>query len=269
MPASAGCGMLGETSGTTPMAQVGGGRKAGSVLHAVNDFITSLAGQPWVYLALFSLCLIDAFFPPLPSESVLVSLAVLSVQGEPNVWLIGVLAAGGAFIGDNIAYQIGRSVGVERFWWQRLDRVQRATVWARGQLRKRGAVLIVAGRYIPVGRVAVNMTAGATGYRRRRFMVFDAIAGCAWAAWSIAIGRLAGHWIEDNPVLGAAVAIAVAVVLGVVVDHLVRRFTPVDDEVELADVDRHDAPEPGGAPEAGHHPARPSETVPKEGPGGE
>ncbi|HET7304577.1 MAG TPA: DedA family protein [Segeticoccus sp.] len=241
------------------------------MLHAVNDFITSLAGQPWVYLALFALCLIDAFFPPLPSESVLVSLAVLSVQGEPNVWLVGVLAASGAFIGDNIAYQIGRTVGVERFWWQRLGRVQRATVWARRQLRRRGAVLIVAGRYVPVGRIAVNMTAGATGYRRRRFMVFDAIAGCAWAAWSIAIGRLAGHWIQDNPVLGAAVAIGIAVVLGIVADHLVRRFTTPSDEVELDEVELEDGPDAAddAAPGSSHPPAQPSETVPKDPPRGE
>lgn len=203
------------------------------MLNAVNDFITGLAGQPWVYPALFALCAIDAFFPPLPSESVLVSLAVLSVSGSPNVWLVGALAAAGAFVGDNIAYQLGVMVGVDRFWWQRRGRVQRATVWARAQLKKRGAVLIISARYIPVGRVAVNITAGATGYPRRKFMLFDAIAGCAWAAWSVAVGRLAGHWVENNPLLGAVIAIAIAVVVGILVDHLVRRFASGADEAEV------------------------------------
>lgn len=197
------------------------------MLEAVNDFITGLAGSPWVYAALFGLCALDAFFPPLPSESVLVSLAVLSVAGAPNVWVVGVLAASGAFLGDNLAYQIGARLGVDRYRWQRRRRMRRATGWARRQLGHRGGVLIIVGRYVPIGRVAVNVTAGATSFPRRSFLVFDALAGCTWAAWSIAVGRLAGHWLEDNPVLGVAVAIAVALVLGVVADHLVRRFTRV------------------------------------------
>jgi membrane protein DedA with SNARE-associated domain len=195
------------------------------MLDDVNDFITGLAGQPWVYFAVFALCALDAFFPPLPSESVVVSLAVLSLSGAPNVWWLGVLAASGAFVGDNIAYQIGNSVGVDRFGWQRTARVQKMVGWARRQLEARGGLLIIAGRYVPIGRIAINMTAGATHYPRRKFMAFDVVAGMSWAAWSIVVGRLAGHWVEDNPVLGAAIAIVIAVLIGTLIDHLIRRFT--------------------------------------------
>jgi len=195
------------------------------MLDDVNDFITGLADQPWVYFAVFALCALDAFFPPLPSESVVVSLAVLSLGGAPNVWWLGVMAASGAFIGDNIAYQIGQSVGVDRFGWQRTARVHKMVGWARRQLETRGGLLIIAGRYVPIGRIAINMTAGATRYPRRTFMAFDIVAGVSWAAWSIIVGRLAGHWVDDNPVLGAAIAIVIAVLIGTAIDHLIRRFT--------------------------------------------
>ncbi len=194
------------------------------MLEALNEAITGMAGNPGVYAVVFVLCALDAMIPPLPSESVLVSLAAIAVAGQPNILLIGALGAAGAFVGDNIAYQIGATVGLERFRWQRRPRVRRATTWAQGQLDRRAGVLVVVGRYIPVGRIAVNVTAGATGYSRRRFMVFDAVAAISWAGWSIGLGQLAGHWLEDRPLLGAALAIAVALVIGVVVDRLVRRF---------------------------------------------
>lgn len=191
----------------------------------VNDVILDAAGSPWIYVLLFGLCIIDGFFPPVPSETVVVALgAVAMTSGVPNLWLVVLLAAAGAIIGDNMAYLIGRSVGTRRFRWMRRAKVADSFAWAGSQLDKRGALLITAGRYIPVGRIAVNMTAGATGYRRVRFFWFSVIAGCSWAVYSVAIGMLAGHWVQDNPFLGVALAVGIALVIGVIVDFINRRL---------------------------------------------
>jgi membrane protein DedA with SNARE-associated domain len=86
-------------------------------------------------------------------------------------------------------------------------------------------VIILVARYVPVGRVAVNLTAGASGYPHRRFLGLTALAALSWSAYSVAVGLLSGHWAEDNAVLGMVAGVAFAVVLGVLVDHLVRRVT--------------------------------------------
>ena len=70
----------------------------------LHDWVVALANAPWVYLALFALATIDGLFPPVPSESVVIALAALSVSaGTPNLALILLAAATGAFTGDQIA----------------------------------------------------------------------------------------------------------------------------------------------------------------------
>lgn len=195
------------------------------VMEAVNHFIVGAAGQPWVYLLLLALCTIDGFFPPVPSESVVVALAAVAMSaGVPNLWILMLLSAVGAIAGDNIAYAIGRRIGTSRFRWMRRRRVAKSFAWARRELDKRGALLILTARYIPVGRVAVNMTAGATGYPRHRFLLFTVVAGVSWSLYSVGIGVLAGTWIKDHPLLGAGLAVLLALVLGFVLDKIIYRL---------------------------------------------
>lgn len=191
----------------------------------INDTIVDAAASPWVYLILLGLCIIDGFFPPLPSESVVIALAATAAaSGVPNVWLVVVVAAVGAVIGDNIAYSIGQAVGTTRFSWMRRPKVSAAFRWAQASLGRRAALLIMVARYIPVGRVAVNMTAGAVGLPRLRFFWLTVIAGTSWAVYSVGIGVLAGQWVEHNPLLGITIALVTAALIGLIADRLTRRF---------------------------------------------
>ncbi|MHA7180783.1 DedA family protein [Arthrobacter sp. MDB2-24] len=203
-----------------------------SALDGISGLVLAAAGQPWVYLLVLVCCVVDGFFPPFPSESVVVGLASLVLtQGVLNPWLLILVAALGAFLGDNIAYGIGRGIGTTRFRWMRRPRMQRSFGWAGSELAKRAASLILVGRFIPIGRVAVNLTAGATGYPRRRFVALTALSGTVWAGYSVGIGAIAGTWFQHNHLLGVAVAVGIAVVIGVLVDRgtaFVRGSTPLE-----------------------------------------
>lgn len=194
-------------------------------MDVITQFLMAAAGSPWVYAVLAVVCIVDAFFPPVPSETIVVGLATLAVStGTPWLWLVVLVAAAGAIIGDNLAYAIGRSIGTTRFAWMRRPRIAAAFAWARRGIHKRPASLILTGRYIPVGRIAVNMTAGATGFPWKRFVPLSMIAGASWALYSIAIGTLVGHWFPGNPILGVVIAVACALVIGVLVDHITQRI---------------------------------------------
>ena len=194
-------------------------------MQAINDFILAAAGQPWVLLLVFACCLIDGFFPPVPSESVVVGLAAVTASaGVPNPVLLLVVAAAGAFCGDNIAYTIGRSAGTERWAWMRGYRTQRALGWAGRELRKRPASLIMVARFVPIGRVAVNLTAGATGYARSQFIGLTALSAVLWSAYSVGIGMFFGRWFDRNHLLAATIAIICAVLLGIAVDVTLNRL---------------------------------------------
>src|SRR4051812_47920182 len=136
-----------------------GNRRGSQVIEA---WALALAGAPWMFLVVVLFAAVDGFFPPIPSESLVIALAALAgSSGEPNIWLLVLVAALGAFAGDQIAYQIGTKVKVRRLRILGSARGQAAIDWAEAALSKRGAAFIIAARYIPVGRVAVNMTAGA------------------------------------------------------------------------------------------------------------
>ncbi len=177
--------------------------------------------SPWLYVIMLAVAVIDGFFPPIPSETVLVAAAAVGAStGEVNIVLLCAIAAVGAAIGDNIAFAIGRRLGTGRFAWMRRPRVAAAFDHAQRALDRSSAALILGARYIPVGRVAVNMSAGALGFPWRRFLPLSIVAGTSWSIFSVAIGLLAGSWVKDQPLLSAALGIALALLIGLIIDRV-------------------------------------------------
>ena len=190
-------------------------------MDVINELILNAVTSPWLYVVMFATAVIDGFFPPIPSETVLVAAAAVAVStGGSNLLLLCAVAAVGAAIGDNIAYLIGRGVGTTRFAWMRSPRIAAAFDRAGRTLGRRGAPLILGARYIPVGRVVVNMSAGALRYPWRRFLPLSVIGGVTWAAYSAIIGVVAGKLFEDQPFLSSVLGVGVALVLGLIVDRV-------------------------------------------------
>jgi membrane protein DedA with SNARE-associated domain len=209
---------------TADDAAVGSGRGVAVDPSVAADWVVALVGSPWVFVVLWLLTAVDGFFPPVPSETAVIALAAVSAAtGRPELWLVVATAALGAFAGDQIAYTIGRRLPLHRVPVLRGERAVRALGRARLALGARGASYIIAARFVPVGRVAVNMTAGAVGYSRRRFTVLAAFGSVVWAVYSAALGIGAGMWLHDHPVAAAVAGVVVGLVLGVVVDAVLRR----------------------------------------------
>ncbi|WP_337061564.1 DedA family protein [Kineococcus sp. G2] len=189
----------------------------------VGELVAEHAGARWVLLAVLALSALDAFVPPLPSESVVIALAAVSADtGAPHPVLLGLCAMVGAFCGDNLTYALGRHSSLRR----RIaghPRLDRAFARAERELDRRGAFAVLAARYVPVGRTAVNLTAGAARFPRRRFVGLSALAALTWAGYSVLIGTLAGQWVESTPLAGALLGIAIALVLGFAVDTVLQK----------------------------------------------
>lgn len=216
----------------------------------INDLIMQAVASPWLYLVLFAVAVIDGFFPPVPSETVLIAAAAVAASGgDVNVVLLAVVGGLGALVGDNIAYRLGRVVGTERFAWMRRPRVMAAFDAAGRALSRGGAGLILGARYIPVGRVAVNMTAGAVRYPWSRFLPLSIISGFMWAGYSTVIGLIAGNWLKGNPFLSVVIGIVIALTIGVVIDRITARRRRVRDAqtastVSTATTEQTESPQP-------------------------
>jgi membrane-associated protein len=193
------------------------------VLQIIEDALLHAAGQWWVLLVVYLLCTIDGFFPVVPSESVLVALASIAGTADTvSLWWVWLAGALGAITGDQIAYSLGRGIGLERFRWMRTRSVRRAVSSARSALDRHGALVICVARYIPGGRVAVNYTAGATGYPRLRFTALDVFAAFLWSGYSIGIARVTAGWL-DNTLLQICLAVVAAAVVGWALDLVLKR----------------------------------------------
>ena len=182
-----------------------------------------VSGEWWSYLVIFAIAAIDAFFPFVPSETLVVLGGSLAGSGDLSLLLVILAGATGAIVGDNISYGIGSLVGertVKR--WFRSEKAHKRLEWAERTLDERGAYIILLARFIPGGRTAVTFSAGyIPTFSWRRFIVYDVIAGFAWATYAAMLGYLFGKTFEEHPVWGVVLALGIALTLGLVVE-LVR-----------------------------------------------
>jgi membrane protein DedA with SNARE-associated domain len=181
----------------------------------VADKIMELAenamDSPWIFAALFAFAALDAFFPVVPSESLVITAGVFAAGGEPNLVGIILAAAAGAFVGDHISYFIGRTAG-ERVMRRAKPGSRKEAAWARGHklLEDRGGVILIVCRYIPGARTAITLTAGAVKYRLRSFSFFDGIAALSWGTYSALVGYIGGEAFEESPWKGLALGLGIA-----------------------------------------------------------
>jgi len=184
---------------------------------AAFDALKDAVGESlWTYPAIVGAVALDSVIPVAPGEAVVVTAGVLAADGELSVALTLASAALGGFLGDNLSYWLGASLG--RRAERRLfgsERGRRQVAWARRQLADRGAAIIVAARFIPGGRTATTFSSGALGMPWRRFAAIDAVAASLWAVYATALGYFGGATFRDSlwkPLLAAClVALVVAV----------------------------------------------------------
>jgi membrane-associated protein len=165
----------------------------------------------WAYAIIFVFSCLDAILPVVPSETSVITGGVVAASGGLYLPLVIAAAATGAFLGDNLAYLIGRRYGAsakQRFF--RGDKGRKTIEWAERQLAERGGVLIVVARFIPGGRTAVTLTAGASLFPWRRFALYDAVAAIIWAFYAALLGYFGGKAFESAAWKGLLLALGVA-----------------------------------------------------------
>jgi membrane-associated protein len=177
------------------------------------------------YLIAFIIPALDAVFPVLPGETAVIALGVATAGStDPRIALLIACVAGGAFIGDNLCYLLGRRFGpaVQRRFFA-TPKGMKARAWAERSLERFGPQLIVVCRFIPGGRTAVTLTCGLTGYPRRRFVPATAVAAVIWSLYAFFIGRIGGQAFEDNPWAGLVIAFAASVAISLAIE-VIRRL---------------------------------------------
>lgn len=183
-------------------------------MDAVLHLAESLMGSPWLYLLVLGLTALDGVLPVVPGETVVIAAGTYAVTGEPNA--VGLLVAAwiGALCGDVISHHLGRGAGPLARRFRRRRWGGALVEWAQRELTARGGMLLVSARFVPGGRTATTLTSGIVGYPRSRFVGFAALGGFLWALYYVSVGMLGGLVFQQQPLLGVAMGIGTALVLG-------------------------------------------------------
>jgi membrane-associated protein len=176
------------------------------------SIVDAVSGSDWSYLIVFTIAMLDAFFPIVPSEATAIAAGVVAGTGGLAVEIVILAAAAGALVGDNISFGIGHFLGarVERRFFSG-EKAQKRLAWARSMLDRRGGYLIVVARFIPGGRTATTFTAGLVEtFPWTRFLRYDAIACAIWGSYTVLLGYFGGRTFEEEPWKGLLLAFGVA-----------------------------------------------------------
>jgi membrane-associated protein len=194
--------------------------------------LETVADNPWILVVVFVVAGLDAVLPFMPSETTVVVVAVgAAATGHPHLLALILVAAAGAYAGDQIGYLLGRrAVGQVS---DRLDRHRRgrtARDWAGQLMTSRGGLLIVIARYLPGGRSVTAFTAGLVGYPTGRFGWYTGLGVLLWSTQAALLGYWGGVAFAGHPLLGVVVASAVATLATVIASGArrvgVRRSAP-------------------------------------------
>jgi membrane protein DedA with SNARE-associated domain len=193
----------------------------GRVTALIDSLAALVTDAPVTYLIILAMAAVDVIVPLLPAEATVTAAAVLAGQGRLTIFWVMLAAGLGAFIGDNVAYWIGRAAGrplvgrVLRGNTEQLDGVA-------AQFDKRGGVFIIIGRFVPGGRTAVAVGAGVLEFSWPQFVLYDALAAVIWAFQAALPGYVGGSLIQDQPWLAMVFGFILSAILAASIALLQR-----------------------------------------------
>ncbi|WP_406732220.1 DedA family protein [Streptomyces sp. NBC_01794] len=204
-----------------------------------------LTGSPWIYAVVALSVLLDVFLPVLPSGVLVITAATAAAAGStsaatgsvetaagkvphevPSLLVLVLCTATASVLGDLVAYRLA---------WRGGDRLDRAIARSRrlttaqerlgAALSRGGGALVVIARFAPAGRSVVSLGAGAAHRKVKDFLPWSALAGVAWAGYSVGLGYFGGQWLGASWV-GAAVSVLALFAAGALAAYVMRRPAP-------------------------------------------
>jgi membrane protein DedA with SNARE-associated domain len=178
------------------------------LVHHLHEYLSTYG-----YFAIFVIVGLESAGVPMPGETVLVASAILAGEGKLNIYGVIGAAAGGAILGDNCGYWIGREFGfplVYRYGrYLRLD--ERRLKLGQYLFLRHGGKIVFFGRFVAILRAFAAFLAGVNRFNWERFFFFNAAGGIVWATIFGIGGYLLGRAFEfyARPVSFAALAVAV------------------------------------------------------------
>mgnify|MGYP001142726420 FL=1 len=157
----------------------------------ITEIITDLG-----YVGIALLMLLEAVFPPIPSELIVPFAGFAAGQGQLNVFGVILAATIGSLVGMLPWYFAGRLFGLERVKWL-ADRIGRWFAFnadeidnAASLFERWGKPIVLVGRLFPILRTLISVPAGLARMNFPTFALFSAIGMLIWNSVLVGAGYL-------------------------------------------------------------------------------
>ncbi len=151
----------------------------------------------WIYAILFAIVFCETGLvvtPFLPGDSLLFAAGALAAVGRMDPWVLGVVLAAAAILGNTSNYWIGRFVGPRVFHWNDSRWFnRRALDRTHAFYERHGPVALTLARFVPIVRTFAPFVAGVGAMRHATFQLYSATGGIAWVAIFLALGYFFGN----------------------------------------------------------------------------
>ncbi|HEV2138004.1 MAG TPA: VTT domain-containing protein, partial [Nitrososphaerales archaeon] len=129
----------------------------------------------------------------LPGDSLLITAGILASTGYIDIRLLIALSIGGAVIGDQVNYTIGRRLGPRLV--RRNERFQTYLERAEKFYEDHGSKTVTIARFVPVIRTFAPAVAGAARMKYPRFVAYNIAGGVLWVLTTTLLGYVLGTTI--------------------------------------------------------------------------
>lgn len=131
-------------------------------------------GAPLFGVTLF----LGAMGIPLPASLMVIAVGSFSQQGYFSVWPMALVGLLSAILGDAISFSMGHYA---KDWVQK--KISQSAAWGNAQntfQRSAGPAIFLTRFLITALAVPTNLIAGGSGYKFRRFMIYDLLGETVW-----------------------------------------------------------------------------------------
>jgi membrane-associated protein len=176
----------------------------------------------WTYAILFAIIFCETGLvvtPFLPGDSLLFAAGAFAATGALDPWIVNLLLAVAAIIGDTVNYWIGERIGDKAFEPGRYRFLKPEYLEKTHRFyEKYGGKTIIIARFVPIVRTFAPFLAGVGVMSYRRFLAYNVIGGILWTTLFVWTGYFFGNlsFVKKNFSLVIIVIIVLSVMPGVV-----------------------------------------------------